>query len=106
MVQAPVVEPVSMLEHTAPPESAGRSLLLQQKGIAEAELEQLLRRRAELESQGVTVWSGQEYGSVLEGVTRADEELEAGQFARAASGYLWPEDAATGNAHPFPAHNQ
>lgn len=83
----PSKNPVPTAEISGQQGESARSRLLHEKGVAESELEKLLRRRAELESQAVVDWGGTEYEASLQGAARADEELAAGRFAEAAAGY-------------------
>jgi tetratricopeptide (TPR) repeat protein len=64
-----------------------RSRLLQQKGDAEAALERVLRRRAELEVAGAATWAADAFRELTGQITRGDEAFDRGRFEQAAIQY-------------------
>ena len=70
-----------------PPQIEQRAQLVQQKQAAEALLERVLRRTAEMQAVNIENWAGEAYLALRQRTALADQALDQRQFQQAAAGY-------------------
>lgn len=81
--KVPATDPSPPRPNATAPISNG----VMQKQQAQAQLAQVLQRRAILETEGIAVWGGAEYRQILDGLAAADEALDEGRFSTAIDAY-------------------